>query len=343
MKKWALMVMVIALLAMPMLACGFPFPAGTSMIAVSKAVCAQDEPAASCQQRQDAYQLMGKLQSAQVAEMAVSVFINDGTAVTEMSAEGAFDYVVSDSALGMGANIHATLTGGTITSEGSDQSLENVEFIVFDNTGYTFTNGEWTYSELDQNTLLGLGMLLGLAGPMGVGFDLYNAPDVFAVELGPDVDINGQTMHVQTLTLDLEALLMNADAITAMLESGGEGIAALGVDMSELGDPATLSMMAMLLIPAFEGSEFITTIYIGADDGYIHRVEESYIFKMDTGAVAFAAEDEAQQMEMRYSLVGTVEAHNESLVIAVPDNAEEGEGLLGELGGGGLGDSLFGN
>jgi hypothetical protein len=347
MKKWTLTVTVAVLLAMHALACGFPFPAGSSMVAVSKAVCAEDEAAASCQQRQDAYQLMGKLQSAQVVDMAVSVLVNDGESLTEMSAEGMFEYAVTGSTEGLGADIHATLTGGTINTGGAEESLENVEFIVVGGTGYTYDDGAWTYEELDQNTLLGLGMLLGLTGPTGVGFDLFNAPGIFTVTEEPDADIDGQRMHVQTLTLDLEALLTDAEALAALFDASAEGTAELGLDMSELGDPAEFAMIAVLLLPAFEGSEFSTTIYIGADDGYIHRVEESYVFMLDTGAIAFAEEGDATRMELTYSLVGTITAHNESLMITAPADAQEGEGLLDDGGlfgsGGGLGDSLFGN
>jgi hypothetical protein len=342
-----LIIMVAALLVMPALACGFPFPAGSSMVAVSKAVCAEDEAAASCQQRQDAYQMMSKLQSAQVVDMTVSVLVDDGESLTEMSAEGMFEYAVTGSAQGLGADIHATLTGGTINTDGAEQSLEDVEFIVVGGTGYTYADGAWTYEELDQNTLLGLGMLLGLTGPTGVGFDLFNAPGIFTVTADPDADVNGERMHVQTLTLDLEALLTDAEALTALLDASAEGTAELGLDMSELGNPADIAMIAMMLLPAFEGSEFSLTIYIGADDGYIHRIEESYIFMMDTGAIPFADDADAARMAMTYSLVGTITAHNEPLMITAPEDAQEGEGLLDDSGlfgsGGGLGDSLFGN
>ena len=343
MKKWVLFIMIATLLALPALACGFPFPAGSSMLAVSKAVCAENEDAASCQLRQDAYQMMGKLQSAQVTDMAMEVYIDDGAAITEMQAEGEYLYAVTDGTEGLGANIHATLSGGTISADGGDQSLDNTELIILDGVGYTKEDGEWTYEELDENTLIGLGMLLGLTGPTGVGFDLYNAPGVFTVENGPEATIDGQAMHVQTLTLDLEALMMDADALTGMLESSDAGLGMMGLDASELGDPAQFAMLAMLLLPAFEGSEFSTTLYIGADDGYIHRLEETYIFKMDTGAVAFTAEGEEQVMEMTYMLVGTISGHNEPMAITAPDDAQEGTGVLGDLGGGGLGDSLFGN
>jgi hypothetical protein len=264
-----------------------------------------------------------------------------------MSAEGMFEYAVTGSTEGLGADVHATLTGGTINTDGAEESLEDFEFVVVGNTSYTYADGEWTYEELDQDMLFGLGMLLGLTGPTGVGFDLFNTPGVFAVTEEPEADIDGQRMHVQTLTLDLEALLSDTEALTALLDASAEGTAELGLDMSELGDPADIAMIAVMLLPAFEGSEFTMTIYIGADDGYIHRLEESYVLKMDTGAIPFSDEGDATRMEMTYSLVGTITAHNEPLMITAPEGAQEGEGLLDEGGlfgkDGGLGDSLFGN
>ncbi|MBN1964981.1 MAG: hypothetical protein JW910_10055, partial [Anaerolineae bacterium] len=73
MRKWALFLTIAAMLAAPMLACGFPLPAGTTMMRVSKAVCAEGEAPESCQARQDAYQLMGKLQSAAIPDLEMAL------------------------------------------------------------------------------------------------------------------------------------------------------------------------------------------------------------------------------------------------------------------------------
>jgi hypothetical protein len=351
MKKWGLSLMLFAILAAPALACGFPLPAGTSMMAVSKAVCAVGEAADSCQVRQDAYQMMGKITSVTVSDMQADLLVDDGTSATEMHITGSFDYQATTSETGLGANVHAVVTDGTITSEGSEQSLSGTEFVVLENTAYTTTDSgaNWVYEELDENAMLGLSFLLGLSGTMGTGLDLFSQPSGFTVTAGSDTEIDGQTMHVQTLTLNLEALLADPDAITSMLEESGEAMGEIGVDPSTLGDPAQLAMFAAILLPAFEGSEFFTTLYIGADDGYIHRIEENYVFMMDSSKIAFGTEEgEAPTViTMTYQLSGTLGQFNDSaLVIAAPKNAVEGEGLLSEesglFGGSGLGGSLFG-
>ncbi len=95
----------------------------------------------------------------------------------------------------------------------------------------------------------------------------------------------------------------------------------------------------------FEGSSFTTTVYIGAEDGYIHRIEDNYVFAMDTAALGTLSEGEPQKMIMRYELSGDLVRHNQPVTIAAPEGATEGQGLLGEEGGlfgGGLGSGLLG-
>jgi hypothetical protein len=349
MKNWGLALMLFAILAAPVLACGFPLPAGTSMMAVSKAVCAANETAATCQARQDAYQLMGKLQSVSVSDMQVDVYIDDGSAVTTMSAAGAYDFEVAQSETGLGANVRANLTEGSVTSSGSTQTLNDTQFVVVEDKGYTSTDGgsTWTYETLDQNALIGLGLLLGLSGPTGAGLDLYSDPSIFTVAAGDDTEIDGQTMHVQTLTFDLKALLGSAEAITGLLTQSSDALGMIGLDPSTLGDPNQLAMVSAFLLPAFEGTAISTTLYIGADDGYIHRVEESMAFVLDSSKIPGGSSDSAPTViNMTYQLTGDLSQFNQPMAIAAPANAAEGSGLLSEegglFGGSGLGGSLFG-
>jgi hypothetical protein len=133
-----------------------------------------------------------------------------------------------------------------------------------------------------------------------------------------------------------------------MLESSAGMMGEAGVDPSELGDPAQLAMLAPMLMPAFEGTVFSTTLYIGADDGYIHRIEDSYVFTLDSSKIAFGADsgEAPTVMTMIYELSGNLAEFNAPLAIAAPENAQEGTGVLGDegslFGGSGLGDNLFG-
>ncbi|GAB4425934.1 MAG: hypothetical protein Kow00106_22340 [Anaerolineae bacterium] len=336
--------LVWVMVALAVLACGFPLPAGTTTMAVTKAVCAQDESAESCQARQDAYQLMSQLQSAAVEDLNMTLHIDDGTSVTSMVLTGYYEYAVTGDETGLGANIHATLVSAEMTDENGTESLDGAEFIIVGDKAYTKKPGqEWVYEELDENALLGLGLILGLSGPTGSGLDLFSDPAIFTVSSAPADQMMGQAMQAQTLTLNLGALLANAEALNAMMTSGfSAGGDALGMSQEDLGvDAAQLAMLSAMLLPMFEGTSFSTTIYIGADDGYIHRVEDNYTFLMDTSALgALGGEEEPQRMEMRYELSGNIVRHNQPVTITAPEGATEGSGLLGE--GGGLLGSLGG-
>ena len=340
--------MILAMLAAPMLACGFPLPAGTAMLAVSKAVCAEGEAADSCQVRQDAYQLMSKLQSVAIEDLSMTVHIDDGESVTSMTLSGAYEYVVTGDEAGLGANVHALLTDAEVTDSSGTESLDGVEFIVFGDKAYTKKPGEtWVYEELDENALAGLGLILGLGGPAGAGLDLFSDPAIFSVSIASGPAVDGQATQAQTLALNLSALLSNAQALNSVMTQGfGAGGDLLGMTQEDLGmDAAQLAMMSSLFLPMFEGSSFTTTVYIGAEDGYIYRIEDNYVFAMDSTALGALAEGEPQKMTMRYELSGNLVRHNRPVTITAPEGATEGEGLLGEEGGllgGGLGSGLLG-
>lgn len=338
--KWGLAVMLLAMLAAPMLACGFPLPAGTSMMAVSKAVCAEGEATATCQLRQDAYQLMGKLNSASINAMAVDLYVNDGSAVTQASIAGAFDYVVSESAEYLGASVSATLGDAQITAADGTQDLSNMQFIIIDDKGYTSSDGgkTWVEEELDATALVGLSFLLGLSGTQGASLDLFNNPAIFTVSAGADETLDGQTMKVQTLTVDLQKLLGSSEALLGFFDdAAGMNLAALGVDLSDLGNPQEVAMVAPMLEPFLAGTAVSVTLWIGADDGYIHRIEEHYSLVLDMTAV----DPTSAKVEMTYSLEGVITNHNRAMTIAAPTNATEGEGGL--FGSSGLSQGLFGN
>lgn len=335
--------MVVMMIAVPMLACGFPLPAGTTTMAVTKAVCAQGEAAESCQARQDAYQLMSQLQSAAVEDLNMTLHIVDGSSVVSMTLTGSYEYVVTGEETGLGANVHVTLNTAQMTDESGTDSLDGVEFIIVGDKAYTRKPGEdWVYEELDQNALLGLGLILGLSGPTGSTLDLFSDPAIFTVSSAEAPAIMGQTMQAQTLTLNLGALLANAEALNSVMSAGfGAGGEALGMTQEDLGLDATqLAMLSSMLLPMFQGTSFTTTLHIGAEDGYIHRVEDRYTFLMDTSVLGALAEgEEPQRVEMRYELSGNIVRHNQPVLITAPAGATEGSGLLGESGGllGGLG------
>lgn len=338
-RKWGLAMMLLAMLAAPVLACGFPLPAGTSMMAVSKAVCAETEASESCLVRQDAYQMMAKLNSASITDLAVALYIDDGGSVTEAYLNGGFDYTVSESAEYLGANVRADIADGQLSENGSVDDLSGVQFIVVDDKGYTSEdNGQtWTVESLEPTALLGLSFLLGLSGTQGASLDMFTEPSAFTVTQGEPVEYMGQDMIVQTLAVDLDALLGNPDAVLALFDSMSQmGLEELGLDMSELGDPNELAMIAPMLLMFLEGTEVTATLWIGANDGYIHYIDEYYALQLDLSAT----DPEAAPMTMTYALSGYITDHNALAAIVAPENATEGSGGL--LGDSGLGQGLFG-
>ena len=348
MRKWGLVLMVFVLLGAPMLACGFPLPVGTTMLAVGKAVCAQGESVATCQARQDAYQAMNKLHSAAVGDLTMALYIDDGSQVTAANVAGSYEYVVTGEDTGLGANIHAVVTDGQVQSgDGSaPQVLTGMEFIVYGDKGYSSTDGgqTWTYEDLDSSALSGIGMLLGLGGARGATLNLFSDPTVFKVTVDQTVPIDGQMMNVQTLTLDLSALLANADVMSGLLQQGtaaGGDLLNLSPEDLQAFNPQQIAMMSSILLPLFEGTELSTTLYIGQDDGYIHRVEDNYVLMMDLSKI----DAQSKPIKMSYLLSGTISQYNAELAINVPQNATQGQGIFGQggvFGGSGLGSTIFG-
>lgn len=341
MKKWVLSLMVLAMLVAPMLACGIPLPAGNEMMSVSKAICAEGEDAAECQVRQDAYQLMGKLQTARVEDLAMYLLVDDGTEEMRMQISGNYDYVVVPATEGLGANVHAVLENAEITDEFGTQTYNDLQFMIVDGAAYSSEDGgtTWITEELDDNTMLVLGIVLGLGGVTGAGLDIYSDPGVFDVVTGDPVELNGQMMTVQTLQLDLSALLQSSDTLLALLQEGfAVGGEVMGLDPATLGmELDQLALIAGMMLPFLQGSELSTTIYIGQDDGYIYQVDDNFSIKIDMSAL-----DPTQgSMEMTYTLTGKVVNHNGAITITAPAGATEGD-VPGLFGGGGLGDSLFG-
>jgi hypothetical protein len=337
MKKWGIIGVVVILLAAPMLACGFPLPAGTEMMAVSKAICADGETSDSCQVRQDAYQLMGKVQTAKVPDLHMSMNMNTGTEVIQAEITGSFDYVLAETNEGLGAQLHITVDEGQINNAGEMTDLTGVQLILLGDTAYTSAdNGDtWSMQTLDQNTRAGISMIAGLAGPEGAALDFFAEPTTFGVTLGEDVEDNGQMMSVQTMSIDLPNLMASPETLTSLIQDLGVLTGSAGLDLeSSMGMPVEeIAPLAGMLLPFLAGSEFSTTVYIGQEDGYIHYIEDKAILNMDMTSV----DPNQAKIEFSYVLSGHITEHNAPLVINEPANVTQGAGSI-------FGDSgLFGS
>lgn len=347
MKKWGYMLLVAVMIAAATLACGFPLPAGTEVMQTSKTVCANAEAPESCQARQDAYQMMSKLQSVVVPDLEMSLTTVGSDEDITINIKGSYEYVVTGTEEGLGANVHAKIESGTMVSgDGTEESLDNVEFILIGTKGYSTKDGgkTWTVEELDENAISGLGMMLGVTGPQGAALDLYNDPSVFTVTVGEPVEFDGQSMQVQVLALDLGSLLASSEAMTAMMESSMEAGSELGMSEEELGmSPEDIAMMSAFLLPMMAGTEANTTLHIGAEDGLIYYVEDSFSLQIDMSSLG----EGTDKMSMVYTIAGHLTQHNAALTITEPTGATEGPGIFSEEGGlfgsgGGLGNMLGG-
>lgn len=344
MKKWGLALMLVAVLGLPVLACGFPLPVTMSTeeaaAPTGKVVCASTEAADSCQMRQDAYELMAGLQSGSVQNMDMALTYDSGEDKGDMHFSGAYDFVVNPGAEGLGIDVAAVIDEGTFTDAESTEDLSGAQFVIVGGQGYSKLPDDetWNQEDLtsDSDTVLGLGMILGLGG---MSVDLFSEPTAFTVELLDDATIDGQTMYVQKLTADLTGLMSSATALTGLMNAGASASGG-ALSEEELGmAPEDVAALAPMLAGFMGNSSFVTTIYIGADDGLIHRVEDNYVLSMDMSAL----DPTTAPMLFSYVLSGDITSHNAVASIVAPEGAVVSEGgLLGELGGGGLGDSLFG-
>jgi hypothetical protein len=344
MKKLGLVLMLLAMVAVPMLACGFPLPAGTGTMAVAKTICADGEDPATCQARQDAFQMMSTIQSAAVPDWSMSMLVetNDPTQDTNVTIKGSIEYVVVPSDEGLGANIHAVIEeGSSVSAEGTD-TITGAELIIIGNTLYAREAGDetWTSQTMTPDEFSSFGLILGLAGTTGTGIDFYTDPATFSVTAEPDAEFEGQTMKVQNLDVDL-AGFASSDALGGLMEQGAEASGGLtdsfeegaGMSMQDLG--MMLPLVFMMATEADAG----TVLHIGADDGYIHYVEDFFVLNIDLPAFEEGAE--ATKLNFRYSISGHINQINEAITIEAPTNVIEGE-VPDLFGGANLGDSLFG-
>ncbi|HEX3052542.1 MAG TPA: hypothetical protein VHP83_17910 [Aggregatilineaceae bacterium] len=330
--------MLLILIAAPVLACGFPLPAGMSSLPAAKSSCAENEALETCQLRQDAYQLMNKVSSATIPEFEVVLDMVNGAEVTHATMKGSIEYVVVPaSEEGLGASVHVTITEGEMTQGSTTQPFSGVEFIIIGNRGYTSRdNGQtWIYEELTPDAMLGLNMLLGIPGLSANRFYWLNDPAVFTITNGDPVDYAGQSLQTQTISLDLTALLASPELLTLLLTQGMELASMAGVTEETLGFTVDqIVPVASQLEPFFSNTNFNTTIGIG-DDGYIRYLDENYSLTMDDSATNSA---NPTTVSFTYFVTGYLTGFNEPLSIVEPIGATESEdGLFG----GGLGSSIF--
>lgn len=99
-----------------------------------------------------------------------------------------------------------------------------------------------------------------------------NAESVTAIAALPDDEIDGQTMQVYQITIDSAAVLESEAASLFDIRMGGGGAVPAGGLRPPQGAPELPAAPTELETPSPEDIQMTFAIYIGADDGLVHRV-----------------------------------------------------------------------
>jgi hypothetical protein len=94
---------------------------------------------------------------------------------------------------------------------------------------------------------------------------------VTAIAALPDDEIDGQTMRVTQISLD-PALLLESDAADLLLVDGSRGGFGGGNRPGGFTPPAGAQPPAEIVPPSPEDIQVTLAVYVGADDGYLHRI-----------------------------------------------------------------------
>ncbi|MBN1563862.1 MAG: hypothetical protein JXA10_08485 [Anaerolineae bacterium] len=187
-----------------------------------------------------------------------------------LSASGRAGFVLGDSVNDI--VLHLVLESLTMTP--AQEGLpEYLEIIMAGGFGYVNVNGEWFGEELGEEDVadiegqmdsLGLGSMEGLDE---LGLDLTG---VLTTTRGEDADHMGQAVATYTMNFDLAAL------ITAALASPLVGEAmnmSGGTEEEAAANAAMITQFAPVVIMMLGQTGLNAGLWVGNDDGYIHRVE----------------------------------------------------------------------
>lgn len=99
-----------------------------------------------------------------------------------------------------------------------------------------------------------------------------NAESVTAIAALPDDEIDGQTMQVYQITVDSAAVLESEAASLFDIGMGGGGAVPAGGLQPPQGAPELPAAPTEMETPSPEDIQMIFAVYVGADDGLVHRV-----------------------------------------------------------------------
>lgn len=231
----------------------------------------------------------------------------------------------------MGMNIN-----GSVTGTGDDQS-GTLELVVVDGVGYVKSpeTGEWKGAKLDElfasfseqaGAMAGGssgGGLEGLASnPAAMGlataamsFDPMKIPGFLSQERQADAEMMGQKMVAFNYTADVGAFLTSPDFQNLVTQSAG-----LAGEANP--DAAQMAMMVPMLASMAAGQVNYTR-WVGADDGFIHRIAIAADINLDLSAMMGGGNSGAAMppINMKLNLVVDLSEINNTSGPAAPEGA----------------------
>jgi hypothetical protein len=314
----------------------------TIILTTPLAVFAQDgNPLCSGLSAEDCDTLLAALdtlntvQSFTIPAWEVSFDMDDGSQTVSLSASGQAGYaageMVTDTVL------HVVIDEISMTpAEG--EIPEYVEVILADGFGYINYDGQWYGEELSESDLADFEDMFGMAGgeSMGLGLESLgiDLTGVVTTTRGADEDMMGMSLAPYTMEVDIAGLVMAALASPMVGE-------AMGMAGEEAMSPEELQMMGAIFAPILGDTSISAGVWVGNDDGFIHRVELNLALDVDmtmfdpeagaiTGGLNFSADvsniDEGYSVEAPTDY-GTMEEFNEAI-------GDLDLGSLGDLTGG---------
>ena len=191
------------------------------------------------------------------------------TIVVDASGHGSASFASPDEAL-----VYLYLDEASVESDGTTQTVNDIEVILTPTMQYVKMNGEWyggeeetDFSSLDMSSM-DFNTLLDSMG-IDLGTSVTTTRDA-------DAELQGQQMAVFTTTVDIGQLLnalLASPAVGEALGMAGEGEDAMS--------PEEMQMVGALLAPMLAGTSIETAQWIGLDDNYVHRIIFNLALSLD--------------------------------------------------------------
>ncbi len=301
------------------LACGLPLPSALLTGGVTIPACAVNEPAETCALRQGAFEQLAAVETLAVESFSTELFMDNAGELMQLVSTGRYTYAVSADPAGFGADVHLWIDSATIDEAGVIETVDDVQLILIGEDAYWSEDGgaTWTHGILtDDNTRIGLAAFIGLLAPLSGEINLLASPEAVVVQVGK-AD-GGIQRHM--LTLDIEALFSNAEAVLTLLEGATAVDERLGVGLGvdQLGELEQVAAMAPMLVEML-GADLAYSTRIGIDTASGQLVSFGETFMLDMSV----AENEG--MRVNWVVDATLGSFDDVPPVEAPTDYIEGD------------------